>query len=73
VQFAVTQALVGPYVRHENETAPAPDISGPWYSLEHAGIEAGEARLPRPPITGKSVVERPELEILARSPEPTAR
>jgi catechol 1,2-dioxygenase len=74
VQFAVTQALVGRYVRHEHETAPAPDVSGPWYSLEHTlVIEAGEARLPRPPIPGKSVVERPEPEILARSPEPTAR
>jgi len=71
VQFAVTQALVGHYVRHENEMAPGPDVTGPWYSLEHTlVIEAGEARLPRPPITGKSIVDRPNLEILARSPEP---
>ena len=71
VQFAVTQALVGHYVRHENEMAPGPDVTGPWYSLEHTlVIEAGEARLPRPPIPGKSIVDRPNLEILARSPEP---
>jgi catechol 1,2-dioxygenase len=68
VQFGVTQALVGRYVRHENEPAPAPDVTGPWYSLEHTFvIEAGEAKLPRPPITGKSTVERPALAILTRS------
>jgi hydroxyquinol 1,2-dioxygenase len=67
VQFGVTQALVGRYVRHENEP-PAPDVTGPWYSLEHAFvIEAGEAKLPRPPITGKSTLERPALAILTRS------
>ena len=68
VQFGVTQALVGRYVRHEHEPAPAPDVTGPWYSLEHTlVIEAGEAKLPRPPITGKSAVERPALTILTRS------
>jgi catechol 1,2-dioxygenase len=68
VQFGVTQALVGRYVRHEHEPAPAPGVTGPWYSLEHAFvIGAGEAKLPRPPITGKSTVERPALAILKRS------
>ncbi len=68
VQFGVTQALVGHYLRHENETALAADVTGPWYSLEHTFvIEAGEANLPRPPITGKSTVERPSLAILKRS------
>ncbi len=56
VQFGVTRALVGNYVRHENEKAPAPDVTGPWYSLDYTFVmEPGEARLPKPPITGKTV------------------
>lgn len=68
VQFGVTPALIGHYVRHDAAPAPAPDVTGPWYSLEHAFVvEAGEARLPRPPITGKTdASERPGLTILAR-------
>jgi catechol 1,2-dioxygenase len=55
VQFAVTRALVGRYVRHAGEPAPAPDVGGDWYTLEQTFvIEPGEARWPRPPITGKS-------------------
>ena len=51
VQFGVTRALVGNYVRHENETPPAPDVEGPWYSLDYTfKMEPGEAKLPRPPI-----------------------
>ncbi|MEX2128993.1 MAG: dioxygenase [Xanthobacteraceae bacterium] len=51
VQFGVTRALIGNYVRHENEKAPAPDVQGPWYSLDYTfKMEPGEARLPRPPI-----------------------
>jgi hypothetical protein len=65
VQFGVTPALIGHYVRHENETATG--VRGPWYSLEHTFvIEAGEAKLPRPPITGKSTAERPALAVLTR-------
>ncbi len=68
VQFGVTQALVGRYVRHENGAVPAPEVTGPWYSLEHSFVvESGEARLPRPPITGKSTDERPALTILTRT------
>lgn len=68
VQFGVTDALVGKYVRHEGGNAPAPDVKGAWYSLEHNFvIEPGEARLPRPPITGKAGgATRPQSEILAR-------
>lgn len=67
VQFAVTRALVGQYVLHENEPAPGADIQGPWYSLDHHFVvEAGEARLPRPPITGKAQGERPKLQVLQR-------
>ncbi len=48
VQFGVTRALVGDYVRHDD---PAPGVEAPWYSLDQRfTLEAGEARLPRPPI-----------------------
>src|SRR4029453_3528291 len=33
VQFGVTRALVGNYIRHESGNPPAADVSGPWYSL----------------------------------------
>ncbi len=69
VQFGVTQALIGNYVRHENEPAPAPDVKGSWYSLEHHFvIEPGEAKLPRPPISGKATDgPRPEFVMLQRT------
>lgn len=67
VQFGVTKALLGNYVRHDNEPAPAPDVKGPWYSLDQTLVmEAGKAKLPRPPITGKAQGERPQLPILER-------
>lgn len=69
VQFGVTQALIGQYVLHQDEAAPDADVSGPWYSLEHHFvIEPGEARLPKPPITGKAGGERPTLAVLERTP-----
>jgi catechol 1,2-dioxygenase len=68
VQFGVTQALIGKYVRHDDAPAPAADVTGRWYSLDHVlVIEAGAARLPRAPITGKATGGRPELTILNRS------
>jgi catechol 1,2-dioxygenase len=67
VQFGVTRHLLGNYVRHENEKAPAADVQGEWYSLEHSfTMEAGVSKLPRPPITGKAHGERPNLPILTR-------
>jgi catechol 1,2-dioxygenase len=67
-QFGVTEALIGRYVRHEREPAPSPDVTGPWYSLEHEFvIEPGEAKLPRPPITGKASGERPRTVVLERT------
>jgi len=67
VQFGVTRALVGNYLRHENEPAPAADVQGPWYSLDFTfTIEPGAARLPRPPITAKAEGDRVRLEILER-------
>jgi hydroxyquinol 1,2-dioxygenase len=67
VQFGVTQALVGEYVLHENEAAPAPDVQGRWYSLEHTFvISPGDAALPPPPITAKTDGPRPALVVLER-------
>jgi hydroxyquinol 1,2-dioxygenase len=66
VQFGVTRHLIGNYVRHENEPAPAPDVTGPWYSLDYRFVmEPGRTRLPRPPITGKASGERPKIPHLA--------
>jgi len=50
VQFGVTKALIGNYVRH-NGPAPANDVKGEWYSLDQTFVmEPGKSRLPRPPI-----------------------
>jgi catechol 1,2-dioxygenase len=50
VQFGVTQALIANYVRHEGN-APAPDVTGEWYSLDYTFVmEPGKAKLPKPPI-----------------------
>lgn len=67
VQFAVTRALVGSFVRHAGEPAPAADVPGEWCSLDHHFvIEPGEDRLPRPPITGKAEGGRPPVRVLTR-------
>jgi catechol 1,2-dioxygenase len=50
VQFGVTRALVGNYVRHDGG-APAADVKGEWYSLDQIFVmEPGKTRLPKPPI-----------------------
>lgn len=55
VQFAVTTTLIGQYMRHDADKPPAPDVTGTWYSLDqHFVIEPGEAKWPRPPISGKA-------------------
>jgi len=65
VQFGVTRHLIGDYVRHEGK-APASDVTGPWYSLDHNFVmELGATRLPKPPITGKASGERPKIPHLA--------
>lgn len=54
-QFGVTRALIGKYELHENEPAPVPGATGPWYSLQHTFIlQPGESYLPIPPISGKA-------------------
>ncbi|WP_234682304.1 dioxygenase family protein [Bradyrhizobium monzae] len=51
VQFGVTQALIGKFLRHETPHPTARDVTTPWYSLDHTyRLEAGEAVLPRAPI-----------------------
>src|SRR6185503_10503157 len=66
VQFGVTRHLIGDYVLHENEKAPAGDVKGPWYSLKHMFVmELGESKLPRAPISGKASGERPKIPHLA--------
>jgi catechol 1,2-dioxygenase len=54
VQFGVTRALLGDYVRHE-EASPQLGLAAPWYSLnQRFTLEPGEASRPRPPIRGKA-------------------
>lgn len=51
VQFGVTKALIGDFVRHEEPHPAGPDVTAPWYSLDYTYVmEPGEAVLPRPPI-----------------------
>lgn len=48
VQFGVTQALLGRFVRHDTD---GNGLIAPWWSLEHElRMDPGEAVLPRPPI-----------------------
>jgi catechol 1,2-dioxygenase len=51
VQFGVTKALMGKFLRHDTPHPTERDVATPWYSLDHVyRLEAGEAVLPRPPI-----------------------
>jgi hydroxyquinol 1,2-dioxygenase len=71
VQFGVTEALVGHYVKHDAATEPAadPNVTGTWYSLDHRfAIEPGDNSLPTPPISGKATEGVPVSEILERTP-----
>jgi hydroxyquinol 1,2-dioxygenase len=69
VQFAVTQKLVGDFVRHEETHPEDKALKAPWFSLEYDFIlEAGLSRMPKAPITGKALTDRPALEILKRRP-----
>jgi catechol 1,2-dioxygenase len=53
VQFGVTRALIGDYVRHDQANATLGFVA-PWYSLDQRfTLEPGEARRPRAPIRGK--------------------
>ena len=51
VTFSVIRSIVGAYVRHDGEAAPAPDVHGPFYTLDYDFVlERGEMRIPVPPI-----------------------
>lgn len=51
VQFGVTKALIGDFIRHEEPHPALPDVQAPWYALDYTYVmEPGEAVLPRPPI-----------------------
>jgi protocatechuate 3,4-dioxygenase beta subunit len=54
VQFGVTRALIGDYVRHD-EADTRRGLAAPWYALDQRFVlERGEARRPRPPIQAKA-------------------
>ena len=51
VQFGVTKALIGNFVRHDEPHPTAPDVGSPWYSLDYVyPMQSGDAVLPHPPI-----------------------
>src|SRR3954469_12675378 len=51
VQFGVTKALIGDFVRHDDPHPIAADVQAPWYALEYVSrMEPGEAVLRPPPI-----------------------
>jgi catechol 1,2-dioxygenase len=51
VQFGVTKALMGDYVRHDEAHPSDPAVTTPWYSLDYTYVmEPGETVLPKPPI-----------------------
>jgi catechol 1,2-dioxygenase len=51
VQFGVTKALIGNFVRHDGPHPTEPDVNTLWYSLDYVyKMEAGDAVLPRLPI-----------------------
>lgn len=54
VQFGVTRALIGNYVRH-NEPAPELGFAAPWYSLDQRFVlQRGHASRPKAPIRSKA-------------------
>ncbi|HTH98188.1 MAG TPA: dioxygenase [Stellaceae bacterium] len=51
VQFGVTRALIGDFIRHEGPHPTAGDVATPWFSLDHVYVmEPGPTVLPKPPI-----------------------
>jgi catechol 1,2-dioxygenase len=58
VQFGVTRALIGDYIRHDEPNA-ALGVAAPWYALDQRfTLEPGEARRPQPPIRAKATEPR---------------
>lgn len=51
VQFGVTEATTGNYLRHDEPHPGDPAMETPWFSLDYTFVmERGEMTLPRPPI-----------------------
>jgi catechol 1,2-dioxygenase len=51
VQFGVTRATTGDYVRHDEPNPDQPETATPWFSLDYTFVlEPGETVLPKPPI-----------------------
>ena len=51
VQFGVTQALMGDFIRHDEPHPSDATVTLPWYSLDYVyRMEPGETVLPRAPI-----------------------
>jgi catechol 1,2-dioxygenase len=51
VQFGVTRALIGDFLRHDEPRPDDPGVASPWYTLDYTfTLEPGIATLPRPPI-----------------------
>jgi catechol 1,2-dioxygenase len=51
VQFGVTKALLGDFVRHNQPHREDKDVVAPWYSLDYTYVmESGETVLPKAPI-----------------------
>jgi hydroxyquinol 1,2-dioxygenase len=66
VQFGVTKALLGNYVRHDRGAPPAAGVKPPWYTLDYTFVmEAGEAILPRAPIQDKATSSEMRPQYLA--------
>ena len=66
VQFGVTRKLIGNYVRHENERAPAADVTGPVVLARlHLHHGAGHDQASAPADIGKAKGERPQIPHLA--------
>ena len=54
VQFGVTRALIGNYIRHD-EAAPEKGFAAPWYSLDQRFVlQPGDSQRPRAPIRSKA-------------------
>ncbi len=51
VQFGVTEAVTGRFVRHDSPHPEQADVVAPWYSLDHTLVMSpGTPALPRAPI-----------------------
>jgi hypothetical protein len=69
-QFGVLSNAVAHYVRHD-EPAPDPDVTGPWYSMEHTFVlKRGESWLPTPPVSAKSQTAATSMTGAKRSEAP---